>query len=136
MDALDEVIRDVRPPEVESAGFQLEVPPWAESYEISATDMDGKSFHFHYPMIVVLKSIFLDNQQLAEEIVDDKLRRVRHELEPGDVIEAVATVARIDGVDSSRMCSLFVSLPHSLTIFSYQLVSSSLVALISTCLMA
>ena len=45
----------------------------------------------------------LDNQQLAEEIVDDKLRRVRHELEPGDVIEAVATVARIDGVDSSRV---------------------------------
>ena len=37
--------------------------------------------------------------------MDDKLRRVRHELEPGDVIEAVATVARIDGVDSSRMCS-------------------------------
>lgn len=34
--------------------------------------------------------------------MDDKLRRVRHELEPGDVIEAVATVARIDGVDSSR----------------------------------
>lgn len=49
----------------------------------------------------------IDNQQLAEEIVDDKLRRVRHELEPGDVIEAVATVARIDGVDSSRMCSHF-----------------------------
>ena len=41
--------------------------------------------------------------------MDDKLRRVRHELEPGDVIEAVATVARIDGVDSSRMCAvLFV----------------------------
>ena len=56
-----------------------------------------------------VKINFLDNQQLAEEIVDDKLRRVRHELEPGDVIEAVATVARIDGVDSSRMCSLFVS---------------------------
>jgi hypothetical protein len=51
----------------------------------------------------------LDNQQLAEEIVDDKLRRVRHELEPGDVIEAVATVARIDGVDSSRMCQFFFS---------------------------
>ena len=41
--------------------------------------------------------------------MDDKLRRVRHELEPGDVIEAVATVARIDGVDSSRMFNLFVS---------------------------
>ena len=39
--------------------------------------------------------------------MDDKLRRVRHELEPGDVIEAVATVARIDGVDSSRMYSSF-----------------------------
>lgn len=43
-----------------------------------------------------------DQQQLSEDIVDDKLRRVRHELESGDVIEAVATVARIDGVDSSR----------------------------------
>lgn len=44
------------------------------------------------------------DQQLAEEISDDKHRRVRHELEPGDVIEAVATVARIAGVDSSRQC--------------------------------
>ncbi|KAF8154493.1 hypothetical protein B0H34DRAFT_660452 [Crassisporium funariophilum] len=83
VDALDEIIRDVRPPETETNSvMQVEVPPWAEAYEISATDMD-------------------DRQQLAEEIVDDKLRRVRHELEPGDVIEAVATVARIDGVDSS-----------------------------------
>jgi hypothetical protein len=42
-------------------------------------------------------------QQLAEEVADDKLRRVRHELEPGDVVQSVATVARVDGVDSSRM---------------------------------
>jgi hypothetical protein len=41
VDALDEVIRDVRPPEAETSGFQIEVPPWTESYEISATDMDG-----------------------------------------------------------------------------------------------
>ena len=27
---------------------------------------------------------------------------MRHELEPGDVIEAVSTIARIHGVDSSR----------------------------------
>jgi hypothetical protein len=60
-------------------------------------------------IIVVVKNQCLDNQQLAEEIVDDKLRRVRHELEPGDVIEAVATVARIDGVDSSRMCEVHSS---------------------------
>jgi hypothetical protein len=49
--------------------------------------------------------IFLldSDRQLAEDISDDKHRRVRHELEPGDIIEAVATVARIAGVDSSRM---------------------------------
>ena len=70
--------------------------------------------------------------------MDDKLRRVRHELEPGDIIEAVATVARIDGVDSSRMCAVLSSLAFliSLTFSLYQLVSSFLVALISTCLMA
>jgi hypothetical protein len=43
-----------------------------------------------------------DDRQLAEEITEDKHRRVRHELEPGDVIEAVSTVARIEGIDSSR----------------------------------
>jgi hypothetical protein len=39
---------------------------------------------------------------LAEDIVDDKLRRIRHELEPGDVIEAVTSVARVYGVDAYR----------------------------------
>ncbi|KAG1855169.1 hypothetical protein DFJ58DRAFT_716258 [Suillus subalutaceus] len=40
------------------------------------------------------------DHQLAEDITEDKLRRVRHQLEPGDVIEAVSTVCRIAGVDS------------------------------------
>ncbi|KAG2357108.1 hypothetical protein BDR07DRAFT_1421270 [Suillus spraguei] len=40
------------------------------------------------------------DHQLAEEITEDKLRRVRHQLEPGDVIEAVSTVCRVAGVDS------------------------------------
>lgn len=31
---------------------------------------------------------------------------MRHELEPGDVIEAVGTVARVAGVDSSRQCHI------------------------------
>lgn len=35
-------------------------------------------------------------------MIDDKLRHIRHELESGDVIDAVATVARVVGVDSSR----------------------------------
>ncbi|PIL27451.1 hypothetical protein GSI_10600 [Ganoderma sinense ZZ0214-1] len=61
--------------------MQLELPPWSESYELT----------------VVME----EDDQLGEEIVDDKHRRVRHELEPGDVIEAVKTVARISGVDSS-----------------------------------
>ncbi|KII85493.1 hypothetical protein PLICRDRAFT_44793 [Plicaturopsis crispa FD-325 SS-3] len=76
-------IRDVEPPDPETQSlFQAEIPPWAEAYEISATDVD-------------------DDRQLAEEIAEDKHRRVRHELEPGDVIQAVGTVARIAGVDSS-----------------------------------
>ncbi|KAI0317827.1 beach-domain-containing protein [Amylostereum chailletii] len=62
--------------------FRTEVPPWAESYEVASTDAE-------------------EGGQLAEDVVDDKHRRVRHELEPGDVIDAVSTVARIVGVDSS-----------------------------------
>ncbi|KAJ6464029.1 beach-domain-containing protein [Mycena sanguinolenta] len=82
VDSSDQSIRNVEAPEADSQSIvQVEVPPWAESYEISATDMDDR--------------------QLAEEIADDKHRRIRHELEPGDVIDAVTTVARIAGVDSS-----------------------------------
>ena len=39
---------------------------------------------------------------LEEEVLDDKHRRVRHELEAGDVIDAAETVARISGIDSFR----------------------------------
>ncbi|KAJ4474264.1 hypothetical protein J3R30DRAFT_3295344 [Lentinula aciculospora] len=75
-------IRDVVVPETDNgSAVTVEVPPWAESYEISSTDMEDR--------------------QLAEDITEDKHRRVRHELEPGDVIESVGTVARIAGVDSS-----------------------------------
>ncbi|RXW16665.1 hypothetical protein EST38_g9189, partial [Candolleomyces aberdarensis] len=82
VDTLAELVRDVHPPDSDTLSVhQSEVPPWADSYEISSTEIEDK--------------------QLAEDIVDDKLRRVRHELEPGDVIEAVATVARVAGVDSS-----------------------------------
>ncbi|KAF9449865.1 beach-domain-containing protein [Macrolepiota fuliginosa MF-IS2] len=73
--------RDVQAPQIEANQNTTEMPPWAESYEISSTEVDEPS--------------------LAEDVVDDKLRRVRHELESGDVIEAVATIARIAGVDSS-----------------------------------
>lgn len=39
---------------------------------------------------------------LEDDVVEDKLRRVRHELEPGDVIELAETVARVSGIDSTR----------------------------------
>ncbi|KAH9975416.1 beach-domain-containing protein [Lactifluus volemus] len=79
----DTQLRTIELPQPEDqTSLRMEVPPWAESYEISSTDAE-------------------DNHQLAEEIIDDKHRRVRHELEPGDVIEAISTVARITGVDSS-----------------------------------
>jgi hypothetical protein len=80
--------------------LHAEVPPWAESYEISTTDVDGNAGISATSKIDAKSSP--DNRQLAEDVVDDKHRRVRHELEPGDVIEAVSTVARITGVDSSR----------------------------------
>ncbi|KAI0360774.1 beach-domain-containing protein [Trametes cingulata] len=80
-------IGDVQELDVDTRSItQIEVPPWSESYELSSTDVDD---------------------QLGEEIVDDKHRRVRHELEPGDVIDAVKTVARISGVDSSPGLLIF-----------------------------
>ncbi|KAI0646236.1 beach-domain-containing protein [Trametes meyenii] len=80
-------IGDVQELDVDTNSItQIEVPPWSESYELSSTDVDD---------------------QLGEEIVDDKHRRVRHELEPGDVIDAVKTVARISGVDSSPGLLIF-----------------------------
>jgi hypothetical protein len=37
-----EQIRDVKQPDADAQSvFQVEVPPWAESYEISATDANG-----------------------------------------------------------------------------------------------
>ncbi|KZT70568.1 beach-domain-containing protein [Daedalea quercina L-15889] len=67
--------------------LQLEVPPWAEGYDPTSTGVDER--------------------QLEEEIVEDKHRRVRHELEPDDVIELANTVARISGVDSSPGLLIF-----------------------------
>ena len=38
-----ELVRDVVPPDSEMASVhQSEVPPWAESYEIASTEMDGQ----------------------------------------------------------------------------------------------
>lgn len=49
-----------------------------------------------------IRPLLLTEDQWIDEFADDKLRRIRHELESGDVIEMVCTVTRIVGVDSSR----------------------------------
>lgn len=42
VDTLGELVRDVHPPESDTLSVhQPEVPPWAESYEISSTEMEG-----------------------------------------------------------------------------------------------
>jgi hypothetical protein len=100
VDANEQHDRDVQAPAIDTTPVnQVEVPPWAESYEISATEIDGW-LHISLPSWKHIQCRI--DKQLAEDIAEDKHRRVRHELEPGDVIEAVGTVARIAGVDSFR----------------------------------
>ncbi|KAG8690949.1 hypothetical protein FRC11_007896 [Ceratobasidium sp. 423] len=71
--------REVREMEDDSSSVvHIEVPPWAESYEISATGQE----------------------ELEGDDTDDKLRHIRHELVPGDVVEEVQNVSRVLGVDA------------------------------------
>ncbi|GJJ12773.1 hypothetical protein Clacol_007018 [Clathrus columnatus] len=60
--------------------YVMENPPWMNTYDLSVDE---------------------DEEALAEDIREDNYRRVRHDLEPGDVIEAVKTATRIIGIDSS-----------------------------------
>ncbi|KAG8791696.1 hypothetical protein FRC12_008394, partial [Ceratobasidium sp. 428] len=71
--------REVREPEDDdSSVVHIEAPPWAESYEIASTTVEE-----------------LDNYEN-----DDKLRHIRHELAPGDVVEEVQNITRVLGVDA------------------------------------
>ena len=82
-------------PDVQSV-INVEVPPWAESYELSSTETEGTLFSQ-----LPTSRCSSGQDHLADDDPEDKHRRVRHQLEPGDVIEAVTTVARVIGVDSS-----------------------------------
>ncbi|KAG8739840.1 hypothetical protein FRC10_005070 [Ceratobasidium sp. 414] len=62
----------------DSSVVHIEAPPWAESYEIASTTVEE-----------------LDNFES-----DDKLRHIRHELAPGDVVEEVQNITRVLGVDA------------------------------------
>ncbi|KAF8315416.1 beach-domain-containing protein [Clavulina sp. PMI_390] len=53
--------------------------PWDEAFDFSITEDQGWD----------------------DDLEEDRLRKIRHELEPGDVIEVVKNVSRIVGVDSS-----------------------------------
>ncbi|KAG8936117.1 hypothetical protein FRC02_004435 [Tulasnella sp. 418] len=78
-----ELSHEVKAPDEDNQSVvQMEVPPWADSGELVASDTD-------------------DDHRLSEEPCEDKQRRIRHELEPGDSIEDINTVTRIVGVDAS-----------------------------------
>ncbi|KIO27820.1 hypothetical protein M407DRAFT_72594 [Tulasnella calospora MUT 4182] len=62
--------------------MQPDAPPWQESYEYESMALE-------------------DDNRWGDDPAEDKNRRVRHELEPGDVVEEVRTVTRIVGVDAS-----------------------------------
>lgn len=82
-------------PDVQSV-INVEIPPWAESYELSSTETEGT-----FCLFAITSRRLTKQDHLADDDPEDKHRRVRHQLEPGDVIEAVTTVARVVGVDSS-----------------------------------
>ncbi|KAG9093766.1 hypothetical protein FS749_013788 [Ceratobasidium sp. UAMH 11750] len=78
-DELPHFSREVlEPDDDDSSIVHIEAPPWAESYEISSTTVEE-----------------LDNFES-----DDKLRHIRHELAPGDVVEEVQNITRVLGVDA------------------------------------
>lgn len=62
----------------------------------------------------------IDDQSWDDDTTEDKHRKIRHELEPEDVIEDVRNVARIVGVDSSRKYHLHSSWLRSDTSRSVQ----------------
>ena len=75
------------------------VPPWAEEYELQLNG--GECPSAHWCGYAVVLNIVLEEQWI-DEFSDDKLRRIRHELNDGDSVEDVCSVTRIVGVDSSR----------------------------------
>ena len=101
--------------DIQSSG-PLQLPPWAESYEISSTEIDGVS-QWSFTMF---GTEFCPDPHLHEDIQEDKLRRIRPGLEPGDVIDAVYTIARISGIDSLREYSRPLrSDPHAKHLYSW-----------------
>ena len=69
-----------------------------------------------------------DEEKWFDTVVEDNHRRIRHALEPGDIIEQVQNVNRIVGVDSFRT---FSTLESMTTFNSYP---ASLLVLGKTCL--
>lgn len=74
-----------------------------------------------------------DDQKWEDDLTEDKQRRVRHELEPGDVIQEVRNVTRVTGVDASRQFLLLCCTKTRLTLL--QLVFSYSERRICICLM-
>lgn len=87
--------------------LHAEAPPWADNYEFAVMESQSDfSKSIHRSFLFIFRS---GDSNWIEEVNEDKHRRIRHQLEPGDVIEHVSTVTRIVGVDSSRWFPLTVS---------------------------
>ena len=102
--ASNDQARSIVEPESDAQSFvhiEMVVPPWAEGNELQA---EGQ---FH-SLVRQYSLTRLPGEQSLDDFSDDKLRRVRHELQDGDIIEAVCTVTRIVGVDSSRKQTKFL----------------------------
>lgn len=84
-----------------SNGRTQSMSPWADPKELGATNLDGKRSGI--PIDDRTANIASsDDTRWGDDSTEDKNRRIRHELEPDDVIQDVQTVTRIVGVDASR----------------------------------
>lgn len=72
----------------------------SKAFDFSITDSRQNTFCVQHESMLIIGS--LDQSGWDNDLEEDRLRKIRHELEPGDVIELVRNVSRVIGVDSSR----------------------------------
>lgn len=88
---------------------------WADPKELAPVALDGQ--YIKTNSAPKLMSCLLDDRW-GDDTMEDKHRRIRHELEPDDVIQDIQTVTRIVGVDASRELLPFRSGGLSLSVLT------------------
>ena len=72
----------------------------SKAFDFSITDSRQNTLYAQQESMLIIG--LLDQSGWDDDLEEDRLRKIRHELEPGDVIEVVRNVSRVVGVDSSR----------------------------------